>query len=51
MTDKERIERLERLVAKMASALYRMDTEKDGNWGHPPCRQELHEIIGELPSK
>jgi hypothetical protein len=48
MTDKERIERLERLVAKMADALLRWGMERDGNWGEPSFHSEIGEIARDL---
>lgn len=43
-SDAYRIDRLERLVLKLAEALERKDTEQDGNWGWPTFFQELHDV-------
>lgn len=48
MTAAERVDRLERLVLKLASALRRKDSEQDGNWGWPSFNQEMAEILTEL---
>lgn len=44
MTDKERIERLEKLVLKLASALHRQNSEKNGGWGWPSFHKEMFDI-------
>ena len=44
----ERIERLERLVCKLADALLRRNSDQDGNYGFPSCNSEMREILGEL---
>jgi hypothetical protein len=48
VNEQERIERLEKLVAKMASALWRMDSEQSGNWGWPSFHKEMGEIQRDL---
>lgn len=48
MSEAERIERLENLVAKLASALYRQNSEQDGNWGWPSFHDEMKAIQAEL---
>jgi hypothetical protein len=50
MTDAERINRLEILVAKLASALYRQDSEQNGNWGWPNFHKEMGDIQRALAS-
>lgn len=48
MTDQERIARLERLVLKLASALYRKDSAQSGNWGWPNFHKEMFDIQREF---
>lgn len=48
MTDQERIARLEKLVAELAGALYRKDSEQDGNWGWPSTVDVLKKVAHEL---
>lgn len=51
MNDAERIDRLEKLLAKMADALVRKDTVQDGNWGYSHFRDEVKEVLRELKPK
>jgi len=44
----ERIDRLERLVCKLADALLRRNSDQDGYYGWPSCNSEMREILGEL---
>jgi hypothetical protein len=44
MSDQERIVRLESLVAKLASALYRQHSQQNGNWGWPSFQTEMVDI-------
>jgi hypothetical protein len=44
----ERIERLERLVCKLADALLRRNSDQDGGCGFPSCNGEMREILDEL---
>jgi hypothetical protein len=44
----ERIERLERLVCKLADALLRRNSDQDGGYGFPSCNGEMREILDEL---
>jgi hypothetical protein len=48
MTDKDRIDRLERIVLDLVTALYWQNTDLDGHWGHPRARDEFHRIAVEL---
>lgn len=50
MTDRERIDRLERLVRELCGALYRQGSEVDGNWGHPRSVDEFKRIGDEARS-
>ena len=54
MTDRDRIDRLERTVVVLLDALDRKDTERDGNWGYPTFRAELRELrfsISDVPRR
>ena len=44
MSDHERINRLEQLVADLCLALWRKDTTQNGNWGFPGYERELERI-------
>lgn len=54
MTDQEtqalvqRIDRLERLVCKMADAMLRRGTDQDGGYGFPSSTTEMREVLAEL---
>lgn len=48
MTDKERIDRLERLVLDLTRALYRQNSALDGDWDHPRSHSEFHRIAATL---
>lgn len=48
MTDKERIDRLERLVIDLSLALRRWTSETDGHWGHPRTAAEFDRVADEL---
>ena len=49
MTDSERIERLERVVAALLDALRRQGSIQDGQWGWPSFHEEVVDLLGQLP--
>lgn len=43
-TTEKRVERLENLLGRIVDALYKKDSIRDGNWGHP----SFYTVIGEV---
>jgi hypothetical protein len=48
VTDKERINRLERLLVDLVLALHRKETGWDGEWGNSTLVKELSRVGKEL---
>jgi hypothetical protein len=48
MTEAERLDRLERIAARLLDALWRKGTEQDGNWGYQNFREEVADLLAEL---